>query len=105
LVLLLKKVVCAKSYIPTLNIVVYPDFHDFIGGGKIKLIDAGLYRDHDIDVSLMAHPVDTRDAALCRSSAISIFKVEYFGKAAHAAMNPYQGVVLPLIPSTNLNVH
>ena len=40
----------------------------------------------------MAHPGNGPDVALCRSTAVSMFKVEYFGTAAHAAMCPQEGV-------------
>jgi hypothetical protein len=33
------------------------------GGGKIRLLDAGAYTDHDVDISLIAHPGVTPDAA------------------------------------------
>lgn len=62
------------------------------GGGKIKLIKAGAYRDHDVDVSLMSHPGITADCALNRTTAYARFRVEYFGKEAHAAANPWLGV-------------
>jgi metal-dependent amidase/aminoacylase/carboxypeptidase family protein len=62
------------------------------GGGKIRLLDAGAYSDHNVDVSLMAHPGNVPDAALVRTAAYTRFKVEYFGKEAHAAASPWEGV-------------
>lgn len=62
------------------------------GGGKIKLIEAGAYRDYAVDVSLMAHPGITADCALMRTTAYARFRVEYFGKEAHAAANPWLGI-------------
>jgi metal-dependent amidase/aminoacylase/carboxypeptidase family protein len=62
------------------------------GGGKIRLLDAGAYRDHNVDISLMAHPGVTPDAGLVRTAAYSGMKVEYFGKEAHAAARPWEGV-------------
>lgn len=62
------------------------------GGGKIKLLDAGAYSDHKVDVSLIAHPGNVSDAALVRTAAYTRFKVEYFGKEAHAAAAPWEGV-------------
>lgn len=61
-------------------------------GGKIRLLEAGAFKDRNIDVSLMAHPGNVGDAALVSTSAYTDFKVEYFGEAAHAAANPWQGV-------------
>lgn len=62
------------------------------GGGKIKLIRAGAYTDHGVDVSLMSHPGTTADCAVMRTTAYTRFRVEYFGKEAHAAANPWLGV-------------
>jgi metal-dependent amidase/aminoacylase/carboxypeptidase family protein len=62
------------------------------GGGKIRLLDAGAYADHKVDISLMAHPGVTPDAALVRTAAYAGMKVEYFGKEAHAAARPWEGV-------------
>lgn len=64
------------------------------GGGKIRLLEAGAYHDHDVDVSLMAHAGVTPDAALVRTAAYAGMKVEYFGKEAHAAARPWEGVRL-----------
>jgi metal-dependent amidase/aminoacylase/carboxypeptidase family protein len=62
------------------------------GGGKIKLVEAGAHKDCDTDVSLMAHPGNIADRALVSTSAVTLFKVEYFEKAAHATANLWQGV-------------
>jgi metal-dependent amidase/aminoacylase/carboxypeptidase family protein len=62
------------------------------GGGKIRLLEAGAYSDHNVDISLMAHPGVTPDAALVRTAAYAGMKVEYFGKEAHAAARPWEGV-------------
>jgi metal-dependent amidase/aminoacylase/carboxypeptidase family protein len=62
------------------------------GGGKIKLLDAGAYSDNKVDVSIMSHPGEVGDAALVRTAAYTRFKVEYFGKEAHAAAAPWEGV-------------
>jgi metal-dependent amidase/aminoacylase/carboxypeptidase family protein len=62
------------------------------GGGKIRLLDAGAYSGHGVDISLMAHPGVTPDAALVRTAAYAGMKVEYFGKEAHAAARPWEGV-------------
>ncbi|KAF9638355.1 putative peptidase m20 protein [Lasiodiplodia theobromae] len=62
------------------------------GGGKIKLIEAGAYAQHNCDINLISHPGITRDAALMRTAAYRAFKVEYFGREAHAAACPWLGV-------------
>lgn len=62
------------------------------GGGKIKLLDAGAYSDLKVDINLISHPGTAPDAALVRTNAYLSFKVEYFGKEAHAAACPWEGV-------------
>ena len=53
------------------------------GGGKIKLLEAGAYKDQGVDISLITHPGITADSALMSTSAYNSFKVEYFGKVSH----------------------
>ncbi|RDW73498.1 peptidase m20 [Coleophoma cylindrospora] len=62
------------------------------GGGKIKLLDAGAYSDHKVDINLISHPGTVDDSVLVRTTAYHNFKVEYFGKEAHAAAAPWEGV-------------
>ncbi|KAM0254561.1 hypothetical protein ACHAQJ_006667 [Trichoderma viride] len=62
------------------------------GGGKIKLLEAGAYSDHHVDVSLISHPGIVPDAALMKTTSYLQFKVEYFGREAHAAANPWLGI-------------
>ncbi|KAF3010490.1 hypothetical protein E8E14_007390 [Neopestalotiopsis sp. 37M] len=62
------------------------------GGGKIKLLEAGAYKDYAVDFNLISHPGITRDSALMRTSAYHMFKVEYFGREAHAAASPWLGI-------------
>ncbi|KAI8954407.1 hypothetical protein F4801DRAFT_501824 [Xylaria longipes] len=62
------------------------------GGGKIKLLEAGAYRDHKVDINLLSHPGITGNHAYMRTSAYTAFKVEYFGREAHAAANPWLGI-------------
>ncbi|KAI1363966.1 hypothetical protein F5Y08DRAFT_308243 [Xylaria arbuscula] len=62
------------------------------GGGKIKLLEAGAYKDYEVDISLLSHPGITKNHALMRTSAYTAFKVEYFGREAHAAANPWLGI-------------
>lgn len=62
------------------------------GGGKIKLLEAGAFSDNKVDINLISHPGVTPDAALVRTNAYESFKVEYFGKEAHAAANPWLGI-------------
>ncbi|EJT73649.1 hypothetical protein GGTG_07505 [Gaeumannomyces tritici R3-111a-1] len=65
------------------------------GGGKIKLLEAGAYRDLAVDVSIMAHPVgggDAGDGAYSILQASDRFTIEFGGKPAHSAAAPWQGV-------------
>ncbi|XXG98392.1 hypothetical protein Hte_004715 [Hypoxylon texense] len=62
------------------------------GGGKIKLLEAGAYRDHNVDINLISHPGIVKDTALMRTSAYTAFKVEYVGREAHAAASPWLGI-------------
>ncbi|ETS86681.1 hypothetical protein PFICI_00509 [Pestalotiopsis fici W106-1] len=62
------------------------------GGGKIKLLEAGAYKDYDVDINLISHPGIVRESALVRTSAYHMFSVEYFGREAHAAANPWLGI-------------
>ncbi|KAL7627859.1 hypothetical protein AAE478_002054 [Parahypoxylon ruwenzoriense] len=65
------------------------------GGGKIKLLKAGAYRDHNVDISLISHPGITKDTALMRTSAYTAFRAEYHGREARvedAAASPWLGI-------------
>ena len=59
------------------------------GGGKIKLIQAGVFR--DVDAAMMVHPAD--QTLVDRGSlAITEVKIEFHGKAAHASSEPEKGI-------------
>jgi amidohydrolase len=58
------------------------------GGGKIRLLDAGVFE--GIDAAMMFHPLD-RDMVAPRSLASRWLRVEFSGKASHAAMAPWDG--------------
>ena len=62
------------------------------GGGKLRLLEAGAYKDHGVDISLISHPGITHDGALTLTTAFNSFKVEYWGKAARAATAPWLGI-------------
>ncbi|KAK2598213.1 hypothetical protein N8I77_011639 [Diaporthe amygdali] len=62
------------------------------GGGKIRLLEAGAYRDHEVDISLISHPGVLHDSALVHTTGYTRFKVEYFGREAHAATSPWLGI-------------
>ncbi len=65
------------------------------GGGKIKLIDAGVFR--DVDAALMVHHGGDETGVATRYPdgtclAVTHIDFEYFGKPAHAAADPFNGV-------------
>lgn len=60
------------------------------GGGKIKMLEAGAWK--NVDVSLMAHPGNTKPRTVTRTTANQRFKLEFFGKEAHAAAAPWEGI-------------
>ena len=55
-------------------------------------MEAGAYASHKVDINLISHPGTVPDAALVRTTAYLQFKVEYFGKEAHAAASPWLGI-------------
>jgi amidohydrolase len=59
------------------------------GGGKVFMVEHGVF--DDIDAVLMAHPgsVNIRDIG---SLARIYFDVEFFGQSSHAAGNPEKGI-------------
>ena len=61
------------------------------GGGKIKMLEAGVFKDHKIDISLIAHP-GLEDTAYMITSSNDRFDVEYIGETAHAAASPWEGI-------------
>ncbi len=58
-------------------------------GGKIYMARAGLFS--DLDVALAWHPSDKTQADTTSSQALVDFIVEFKGKAAHAAADPWNG--------------
>lgn len=59
------------------------------GGGKQLLIDCGAFE--DVDVAMMVHPAPVT-SLMPRFLAVSFLKVEFSGKAAHAAAHPWEGL-------------
>ncbi|KAL1871141.1 hypothetical protein Daus18300_004886 [Diaporthe australafricana] len=62
------------------------------GGGKIRLLEAGAYRDHKVDISLISHPGILHDSALVHTTGYTRFKAEFFGREAYAATSPWLGI-------------
>jgi len=59
------------------------------GGGKIRLIRAGIFQ--EVDAAMMVHP-DTRTQVLHWALAVTHMHFEFTGKAAHAAGDPEKGI-------------
>lgn len=59
------------------------------GGGKIYLLDEGVF--DDLTIAMMIHP-GPADALWARPFAVSHFDITFTGKAAHAAAYPHLGV-------------
>ena len=57
--------------------------------GKIWMVEAGLW--DDVDVTISWHPAASTEADVQTSLALIDFKVEFFGQAAHASMDPWNG--------------
>jgi len=59
------------------------------GGGKVVMIDAGLFK--DVDVAMMFHP--SCNTMVGRGSlAITEVKIEFHGKPSHASGSPEKGI-------------
>ncbi|MGH9554266.1 MAG: amidohydrolase [Terriglobales bacterium] len=58
-------------------------------GGKVYMIRAGLFK--DVDAVLVWHPDDETSADTQTAQAIVDLNVEFHGKAAHAAADPWNG--------------
>lgn len=59
------------------------------GSAKASYVKAGLF--DGIDAAMMVHPAWDSYTSL-NSLAVDVFEVEFFGKAAHAAANPQDGI-------------
>jgi len=58
-------------------------------GGKVPMIERGAFE--GVDAAMMVHP-GVRDTALSTALACVALEVEFFGKAAHAAARPEDGI-------------
>lgn len=60
------------------------------GGGKVFMVDEGVFK--DVDVALMIHPTSGMTKIGGRSTATHGFFFDWHGKPAHAAASPTEGV-------------
>jgi len=57
--------------------------------GKIWMVREGLWK--DVDVNISWHPADEIKADVQSTLALVDFKIEFFGQAAHASADPWNG--------------
>jgi amidohydrolase len=60
------------------------------GGGKIFMINAGLFK--DVDAVMMFHPSATYTMVGRGGLALTEVKIEFFGQTAHASADPESGI-------------
>lgn len=67
------------------------------GGGKIRLLEAGVF--NDVDIALSSHPSSNRtimptDIPVNQSWSLAMvgYRYAYHGRAAHAAVVPHEGI-------------
>src|SRR2546426_2660551 len=79
----------AKVQLPKGRILVIGTPAEEGGGGKVKLIQGGVFR--DVDCAMMIHGFDR---TLLHQDLLGIVRVtfEYTGKAAHASVDPWAGI-------------
>ncbi|WP_456277746.1 M20 family metallopeptidase [Bacillus sp. AK128] len=58
-------------------------------GGKVTMAEAGVF--NHLDVAMMVHPLDHYQKSGA-SLAMDAIQFEFFGRAAHAAAAPYEGI-------------
>jgi amidohydrolase len=78
-----------KGELPAGRVVVIGTPAEEGGGGKIKLIDGGVFR--DVDCAMMIHGFDR---TLLHQDLLGIVRAtfEYTGRASHASADPWAGV-------------
>ncbi len=60
------------------------------GGGKVLMVKAGVFK--EVDASLMVHPTSGLSRIGGRSLATHSFQFDYYGRPAHAAASPAEGI-------------
>jgi amidohydrolase len=83
--------VASKSIIDQLggSVVVLGTPGEEVFGGKIDMVKAGAFK--EIDVAMIVHP-DVRNMVTIQALSCSSLEVEFFGRPAHAAAQPYKGI-------------
>lgn len=83
----IKELIAAGKIKGTVKFFGTPSEEKFFG--KIWMVNAGLW--DDVDVNISWHPSARTEADVQSSLALVDFKVEFFGQAAHAASDPWNG--------------
>ncbi len=83
----IKELIQAGKIKGTIKFLGTPSEEKFFG--KIWMVNAGLW--DDVDVNISWHPSAEIKADVQSSLALVDFKVEFFGQAAHAAADPWNG--------------
>ena len=58
-------------------------------GGKVTMVECGVF--DDVDVAMMIHPSQT-DVVIASSNARVALEISFYGKSAHAAGAPHEGI-------------
>lgn len=61
-------------------------------GGKVKMLEAGVFEDAKIDISLISHPTSSGDSPYMLTTSTDRVDVTYTGLEAHAAAGPWEGI-------------
>lgn len=61
-------------------------------GGKVKMLEAGIFDDAKIDISLISHPTSSGDSPYMITTSTDRVDVTYTGREAHAAAGPWEGI-------------
>lgn len=61
-------------------------------GGKVKMLEAGIFADAKIDISLISHPTSSGDSPYMITTSTDRVDVSYTGLEAHAAAGPWEGI-------------
>ncbi len=79
--------ICVDEYGGSIAVIGTPA--EEIHGGKILMAQRGAFS--DIDMAMMVHP-STNDTATTRALACASLDIEFFGREAHAAAHPEDGI-------------
>src|SRR5690242_18401840 len=61
-------------------------------GGKVKMLEAGIFDDAKMDISLISHPTSSGDSPYMITTSTDRVDVSYSGREAHAAASPWEGI-------------